>query len=267
MRLREFVVEEFQPRPATFADGTLRLSQHLQNRSAQREISMTDIMKTLQRLEATRGADLKKLPPTSFVVKTPNGFELAVIKSQDIDTKKITYVVATVRTRLKPAAGQRIIYLEDTLLEYQGGAWRLIRGMVPRHWPDYVVKDWLYGKVSDDLGLEEKKYHIQHLLQEYPVKQWRLEQLPITMDIFTPGTQEQIRKREGGSKNPFQVPRDTERHATQAAIIKKQGVSGEPVIMLKKPDGYDLVEGWHRTIQNLQAHPEGYTGPAWVGYL
>jgi hypothetical protein len=157
--------------------------------------------------------------------------------------------------------------IKELLVEYQGGAWRLIRGMVPRHWPDYVVKDWLYGKVSDDLRLEEKKYHIQHLLQEYPVKQWRLEQLPITVDIFTPGTQEQIRKREGGSKNPFQVPRDTERHATQAAIIKKQGVSGEPVIMLKKPDGYDLVEGWHRTIQNLQAHPEGYTGPAWVGYL
>jgi hypothetical protein len=157
--------------------------------------------------------------------------------------------------------------VNKSLVEYQGGAWRLIRSMVPRHWPDYVVKDWLYGKIPDNMELEDKKYHIQHLLQEYPVRQWRLEKLPITLDIFTPATQEQIRKREGGSKNPFQVPRDTERHATQAAIIKKQGVSGEPVIMLKKPDGYDLVEGWHRTIQNLQAHPEGYTGPAWVGYL
>jgi hypothetical protein len=157
--------------------------------------------------------------------------------------------------------------IKELLVEYQGGAWRLIRGMVPRHWPDYVVKDWLYGKIPDEANLEDKKYMITKVLKDYPVKQWRLERLPITLDIFTPATQQQINKREGGSKNPFQVPRDTERHATQASIIQKQGVSGEPVIVLKKPDGYDLVEGWHRTIQNLQAHPEGYVGPAWVGYL
>ena len=117
MRATEFIVEEFQPKPATFADGTLRLSQHLQNRSAQREIPMADIMKVLHRLEALRGKDLRQLPPTSFVVKTPEGFELAIIKSQDINTKKIEYVVATVRTRLKPAAGQRIVYLEDEVDE------------------------------------------------------------------------------------------------------------------------------------------------------
>ena len=117
MRAQEFIVEEFQPKPATFADGTLKLSQHLMNRSGQREIPMANIMKSLQRLEALRGKDLRQLPPTSFVVKTPDGFELAIIKSQDINTKKITYVVATVRTRLTPAAGQRIIYLEDQVEE------------------------------------------------------------------------------------------------------------------------------------------------------
>ena len=117
MRFSEFVAEEHQPRPATFADGTLKLSQHLMNRSGQREIPMANIMKSLQRLEALRGKDLRQLPPTSFVVKTPDGFELAIIKSQDINTKKITYVVATVRTRLTPAAGQRIIYLEDQVEE------------------------------------------------------------------------------------------------------------------------------------------------------
>jgi hypothetical protein len=155
----------------------------------------------------------------------------------------------------------------EFLIEYQGGAWRLIRSMVPQHWPDYVVKDALYSKIPDNTELADKKAHVQHILQEYPVRQWRLEKLPITLDIFTPNTQEQIRRREGGSKNPFQVPRDTERHAAQAAKIQQQGVSGEPIIVLKKPDGYDLWEGWHRTIQNLQAYPEGYTGPAWVGYL
>ena len=155
----------------------------------------------------------------------------------------------------------------EILVEYQAGAWRLIRSMVPKHWPDYVVKDALYSRIPDNTELEDKRHHVQHILQEYPVKQWRLERLPITIDIFTPDTQQQIRKREGGSSNPFQVPRDAERHAAQAAKIKQQGVSGEPIIVLNRPNGYELWEGWHRTIQNLQAHPEGYTGPAWVGYL
>jgi hypothetical protein len=155
----------------------------------------------------------------------------------------------------------------EFIVEYQGGSWRLIRGMVPRHWPDYVVKDWLYGQIKNDVDLEDKKYHINRLLETYPIRQWRLEQLPITLDIFDQPTQQQIRKREGGSKNPFQVPRDAERHAAQAALIKQQGVSGEPIIVIKSANGYELVEGWHRTIQNLQAYPQGYTGPAWVGYL
>ena len=117
MRAQEFIFEEHQPKPATFADGTLKLSQHLMNRSGQREIPLANIMKVLQRLEALRGKDLRQLPPTGFIVKAPEGFELAIIKQQDINTKKIEYVVATVRTRLKPAAGQRIIYLEDQVNE------------------------------------------------------------------------------------------------------------------------------------------------------
>ena len=156
---------------------------------------------------------------------------------------------------------------QDFVTEIQAGAWRLIRGMVPKHWPDYVVKDALYSRIPDNVELEDKKAHVQYLLQEYPVRQWRLEQLPITLDIFTPKTQEQILKREGGSKNPNQVPRDAERHAAQAAKIQHQGISKEPIIVLKRPDGYELWEGGHRTTQALKAFPQGYIGPAWVGYI
>lgn len=100
------------PKQPTFADGILKFTNHVNNRATQRNISMTDIMQALQRLEALRGGDLKKLPPTGFLVRT-NDFDLAVIKSQNIDTKKIEYVVTTVHRRLKPGAGQRIIYLEQ----------------------------------------------------------------------------------------------------------------------------------------------------------
>jgi len=117
MRARDFVTEETSNKPATFADGTLRLTHHLLNRSEKRDIALKDIMMALQRLEALRGQDLRRLPPTTFVVKTPYGFELAIVKSQDLDTKKIEYIVTTVRKKLKIAAGQRVIYLEQDLGE------------------------------------------------------------------------------------------------------------------------------------------------------
>jgi hypothetical protein len=61
------------------------------------------------------------------------------------------------------------------------------------------------------------------------------------------------------------VPRDTERHATQAQLIKQQGgVRKEPVIMIKTSQGYNLLEGWHRTIQHFNLYPDGYVGPAWI---
>ena len=117
MRAEEFVTEGTELRPATFADGTLRLTQHLLNRSEKRDIALDNVMKALQRLEALRGRDLRRLPPTGFVVKTPYGFEMAMVKRQDIDTKKIEYIVTTVRERLKTGAGQRVIYLEQDLGE------------------------------------------------------------------------------------------------------------------------------------------------------
>jgi hypothetical protein len=61
------------------------------------------------------------------------------------------------------------------------------------------------------------------------------------------------------------IPRDKERHATQAALAQQQGgVRKEPVIIIKTSKGYELAEGWHRTIQHFHMYPDGYTGPAYV---
>ena len=110
MRAHDFLVEKISN---NFADGKLRLTHHLWARSNQRDIDMDQIMRALDRLEKARGDDLRRLPPTGFVVKTPYDFELAMVKSQDLETKQITYTVTTVRRRLKIGAGQRVIYLED----------------------------------------------------------------------------------------------------------------------------------------------------------
>jgi hypothetical protein len=113
MRAQEFLSEA---QLAPFADGRIKISKHAFDRSRQRRVPTEKIIQAINKLAMTRATDLKKLPPTGFVVKA-DGFQLAIVKSQDIDTKEILYTVATVGPRLKPAAGQRIVYLESALNE------------------------------------------------------------------------------------------------------------------------------------------------------
>ena len=134
-------------------------------------------------------------------------------------------------------------------------------------WPDYIIRDLLYQQAKTYVN-NQKEFAgwLGMTKKDFGQVTWRLEKLPITLDIFTPKTQQMIQSREGGSSNPFQVPRDAERHAQQLKMIQQQGVRTEPIIVAKLNNGYDLIEGWHRTIQHLKAFPEGYTGPAWIGY-
>jgi GNAT superfamily N-acetyltransferase len=133
-------------------------------------------------------------------------------------------------------------------------------------WPDYVLKDFLYQQAKGIRNQEELDDFIKRNRNDFGKVQWRLEKLPITMNIFTPKTQRMLVSREGGSANPYQVPRDAERHSQQLKMIQQKGVSEEPIIVAKLNNGYDLIEGWHRTIQHLQVYSKGYTAPAWVGY-
>mgnify|MGYP003349517889 CR=1 FL=1 len=59
-------------------------------------------------------------------------------------------------------------------------------------------------------------------------------------------------------------PRDAERHEIQSKLVQQRGISKEPVILVKTSQGYELLEGWHRTIQHFAKYPNGYTGPAYV---
>jgi len=154
---------------------------------------------------------------------------------------------------------------EDTLTEYRNALYDFVKSKFPS-WPEYVLRDFLYAQAKGIRNQQELKDFLERNQKDFGQIKWRLEKLPITLDIFTPKTQGMIKQREGGRSNPNQVPRDAERHALQQRMIQQKGVSPEPIIVAKLSNGYDLIEGWHRTIQHLQAYPEGYTGPAWVGY-
>jgi hypothetical protein len=166
-------------------------------------------------------------------------------------------------SRIKPIVAKAVA--EGTLNEYRNALYDFVKSKFP-NWPEYVLKDFLYAQAKGIRDQEELNDFLERNQKDLGQVKWRLEKLPITLDIFTPKTQRMIKQREGGSSNPYQVPKDAERHAQQLKMIQQQGVRTEPIIVAKLNDGYDLIEGWHRTIQHLQQYPEGYTGPAWVAY-
>jgi hypothetical protein len=163
--------------------------------------------------------------------------------------------------------GDIVIYelsrLKQGVAEARNSLFAFVKQQFPT-WPDYVLKDFLYAQAKGIRDQAELDDFLKRNKQDFGNCKWTLTKLPITFDIFTPKTQRMLASREGGSSNPFQVPRDAERHALQSQMIQQKGVSVEPIIVAKLSNGYDLIEGWHRTIQHLKAFPQGYTGPAWV---
>ena len=108
------------------------------------------------------------------------------------------------------------------------------------------------------------------MLKDYPVKKWRLETRDFNLESFDESSQRQLLARMRGEPQHWPIHRDQERHEKQAEVIKKTGTATqEPIIVFKKSDSsaLELVEGWHRTIQNLLAFPDGWRSRAWVGYI
>ena len=161
-------------------------------------------------------------------------------------------------------AGEFITEYRDRLLQY-------VKSLLPA-WPDYVLKDWLVPNKGDfsNLPADALKNGIMEKLQGQgltPDTKWQLvPDMKFTMDMFDPMTKQRLIGRAGGKSDlGMQIPRDAERHATQATLAQQQGgVRKEPVLLIKTANGYELLEGWHRTIQHFAKYPDGYTGPAYV---
>lgn len=170
----------------------------------------------------------------------------------------------------------------EFIVEYRNRMYQYIKSVLPT-WPDYVLKDWIYNLAKGDhqAGVYFKpddsfdkwgfnKETILKMIEEAglsPDTKWQLiPNMKFTMDMFEPGTQQRLIGRAGGHSDlGMGIPKDKERHATQAQLAQQQGgIRKEPVILIKRPKGYDLIEGWHRTIQHFHMYPDGYTAPAYV---
>jgi hypothetical protein len=159
----------------------------------------------------------------------------------------------------------------EFLIEYRDRLLQYVKGLLPT-WPDYVLKDWLVPNKGDfsNLPADALKNGIMEKLQLAGLSvdtKWQLvPAMKFTMDMWEPTTKQRLIGRAGGhSDMGLGVPKDKERHATQAQLAKQQGgIRKEPVLLIKSSQGYELLEGWHRTIQHFAMYPDGYTGPAYV---
>lgn len=113
--------------------------------------------------------------------------------------------------------------------------------------PKYVVTDFIYKNYKNIISNVNYQTELQTIVNEYKDYKWKRGVLNITLDIFDSETQKRITQRKGGTANPYQVPKDEERHTTQQQLLQ-QGPSNEPIIVFHTHQGYELIEGWHRTI-------------------
>jgi len=168
----------------------------------------------------------------------------------------------------------------EFFVERRDAMFQFVKSVLPK-WPDYVLKDWIYGLARGDHqagagGWAEdpewgfNRRTILKMIAENglsPDTQWQLvPNMKFTLDMFDPKSKQKLIGRAGGHSDlGMGILRDKERHATQAALAQQQGgVRKEPVLLLKTATGYELLEGWHRTIQHFHMYPDGYTGPAYV---
>ncbi len=151
------------------------------------------------------------------------------------------------------------------LLERSEGLLRYIREKLPNT-PDYIIKDMIWTKVQNT----EDFNSIKEFIQQFQSVEWILKHnVEISPNTLTSDTIRRLGLRKGGDENPFQVPRDKERHETQAKLFNQKGISKEPLICLwdNNENKLELLEGWHRTIQNFNKFPNGFIYPnVYIGY-
>ena len=152
----------------------------------------------------------------------------------------------------------RIQEMMGVITEVRKGWYNLLREKLP-NFPEYVLKDWIYRKVDDYKDYELFLNWVDEFLVDI---EWEYEKnFPITMDIFTDNTKNQLEVRMGGTIISH-VEKDSERHEKQKEILQSKGISEEPIILFRTKDGkYELGEGWHRTTQTFIQHPDGFIQP------
>jgi hypothetical protein len=154
----------------------------------------------------------------------------------------------------------------EFITEYRKGPMRAIKQMAP-HYPDYVIRDMLYRKIQNSNDLISQKGYIEEKAKQ--IDHWEFERnMFLNFSMLSPATKDAIKNtRQFGDKNPWKIDKDEERMINAYDIVQQKGMENlPPIILVKTPRGYDLWEGWHRTMAALKLSPGGIKVNAYIGY-
>jgi len=156
--------------------------------------------------------------------------------------------------------------LRDPWFNYVQSKTKEITG---QDWPEYVLKDWLYAFTkkyqegdTPEVYKNIVKSFVESFVEGHGKGKWEYRVLDVSMDIFIPSIQDALEEKMEGDINK-DIPKDEERHNVQQSQLDKVGVSPEPIIVLQRKDGIELLEGWHRTTSALKKYGT-YKQNAWV---
>lgn len=141
--------------------------------------------------------------------------------------------------------------------------------------PEIVLTEFLDNKVFNDtenVKRIENTYYgdiridIRGYNDWFLSGPWELKTLELSINDFSRTTKQGFIDREFGDINPYMVPDDKERMLHQ---MRKQTGEGEnlPVILVQEKDGYELIEGWHRTMAILRLGDNGGSPETWKPQL
>lgn len=148
--------------------------------------------------------------------------------------------------------------------------------------PEYVFKQLFYTndgffkteftKLVNKDASDEK---IETIFSDWTDIEWKKEVINVNFNDFTKSTKKLMKKRKMGDLNLEIVPNDKKRNIFHKDLAETTYGDNEPVIMIKSSDGYELLEGWHRTMSILSLgsdDSENYEDwdkvklNAWIGY-
>jgi hypothetical protein len=131
--------------------------------------------------------------------------------------------------------------------------------------PEYVFNELYFtdkGFFKEEFAkMIEDDYDDEEIIltfEEWIDLKWKKKAITVNISDFAPNTQEKMKMRGMGSISLRDVPNDNERNTFQRnAVLKTKQGKNEPVILVKGRNGYNLLEGWHRTMAILTLGSEG----------
>jgi len=124
--------------------------------------------------------------------------------------------------------------------------------------PTYVFNEFYKGLGINTLTSQNTLTVFRKLNE----RKWTLEKLMLSPTSFNKRTLKSFDDRKFGDVNAWNAPRDAERMAIQKIRVHGDG-NNEPVILFRNNNGYELAEGWHRTMNLLLLGKNGDDVVTW----